>query len=88
MFRQQCRQTSGCSGCVTIGCARQNSCDMTRCIKQCEIAMARVDPETKCQNSEQEELKCNRRCQRNSYQILSNCLRKLENEYQPKVKIN
>ena len=80
MLRQQYEQASRRSDCVTGGCTRRNSCNMARCIQQYEAMMAQLDLGTRCQNAEKETgiLKCNRRCQQGSCQVLSNCLKKLE----------
>jgi hypothetical protein len=84
MFCQQYEREAGCTNCVTGGCAKQNSCDMERCIKQCGDMTARCDQPAQSPSSKQAIaiLQCNRRCQRSSCQILNNFLKKLEKEYQ------
>ena len=84
MLCQQYEQASGCMNCIMGGCARKNSCDMERCTKQCSAMMTRFAQITQSESSEQEIAisQCNRRSQRSSCQVLSNCLKKLEKGYQ------
>jgi hypothetical protein len=84
MFCHQYERASGCTGCVIGGCAKQNSCDRERCIKQCCGMTMRCDQITQSPSSRQETviLQCNRGCQQSSCRILNNFFKKLEKEYQ------
>ena len=84
MFCQQYERESGCTGCIIGGCAKQNSRDMERCIKQC-CGMTVPGAQTAQSPSSKQEtviLQCNRGCQQSSCRILNNFFKKLEKEYQ------